>query len=437
MRVSQYRQPRSTKHRSSRATNGAPANEPCSRGLDLAAIPVTSASARNNVVTQQSASRQKFKFPLLGKVFYLDIPESDAAEMVNDVQRLGGRIEDSFNPKKITHVVTNRVLDGEQQSHAEQARLKYSSSRLKRVELMLSRNKQMRSFKGEDILSVAKKMRKKIVQLETMKRYLTKHLPESDSPVPKQAFAMPQAGAQEYPAHDYMDPTPLPAPVQQPAAPPVDGDANLPPLQSPVKPSFGVAYDPRFHFHPHVFHPMQASPMQASPMQGMQGMQGMQEMHGMQGIHGMQEMHGMHGMQGFAQPMRPIAPVASFARLDDADNMFKPMVKVFDPSPSGTSTIPEVNFSVPPPYTPFHSQSDCQRLLDVLAARERNKEKKGDDMATQKRPTRVVPKRGGFCECCRARYDNYVEHVGTDGHRAFEADERNYMVLDELIREGK
>ena len=36
------------------------------------------------------AFRAQFKYPLLGKVFYLDLPEAEASSLAPDIQKLGG-----------------------------------------------------------------------------------------------------------------------------------------------------------------------------------------------------------------------------------------------------------------------------------------------------------------------------------------------------------
>jgi len=384
----------------------------------------------NNAMPMPGAFRAQFKYPLLGKVFYLDLPEAEASSLAPDIQKLGGRIEEAFNPKKLTHVVTNRALDSDSPlSPLEETRMKYSGgSRLRRMELMVSRSKQIRSFKGQDILQVAKKLRKRIVHLEKMRKYVSRRLspssgelaPRSGSPV--SSAAMPNVSQGPLPIQGGN----ASAVVGMACSPPdAEAMSSLPAL-SPVK-VFPRAPLQVLHGGEEAEQPQgrfaQAAKLPHSAVNPYLNPNASQFRSLGEGSK--PERAG----RTFSHSLVPMPQDMPFVRLDDTYQGFKPIVRVFEPV-NGDPTTPQLNYEVPPPYTPFLSKTNGQKLRQLL---EKRKVREG---ATRRGSThRVVPKKGGFCECCRVRYENYTEHIRTAAHAAFEADDDNYRELDALMSE--
>nr|XP_023700293.1 protein DBF4 homolog A [Paramormyrops kingsleyae] len=125
----------------------------------------------------------------------------------------------------------------------------------------------------------------------------------------------------------------------------------------------------------------------------------------------------------------------------DAGRINRPFVKVEDrtrqykPNYRSMTNLPELNFTTAPPCTPFYVDDHGKdgHGKKIKERRLKNQKSAGSQDGDNVRPHKVKEKKlGGYCECCRVKYEALRTHLSTEHHKAFSKTDA-YDVVDQLI----
>ncbi|XP_051921788.1 protein DBF4 homolog A [Hippocampus zosterae] len=135
-----------------------------------------------------------------------------------------------------------------------------------------------------------------------------------------------------------------------------------------------------------------------------------------------------------AKPAAKDASIAEFPCQKSKGRIRKPFIKVEDssrhycPIYATMTSMPELNLKTLAPHCPFlvdakkpAGAKQRENSAKVLACEGQAAGRKNNDK-----------NRGGFCECCMAKYGNLMTHLRSERHRAFSKSDA-YKVLNQVV----